>query len=137
MTQPFDPSTYKEGVLDEIKLDGFEVKMSGGRVSHPHTGESVWLLPYGLSLEDELYLARFMDTARSASVDEKELETRFDDVCVRLSKVIVGWSITDQKGQPYPQPTDGPSLKVVPSRLFKYLLEQVRGDEPEGNAQSA
>jgi len=133
----FDPSVYKDGVLDEIKLDGFEVPMSGGRVAHPHTGEAVWLLPYGLSLDDELHMALFMDSARAKDVTAGDLDARLDELCVRLSKVIVGWSITDQKGQPYPQPTDGPSLKAVPSRLFKYMLEQVRGEEPEGNALSA
>lgn len=133
----FDPSAYKEGVLDKIDLGGFEVKMSGGRVSHPHEGESVWLLPYGLSLEDELSMAKFLDSARSSDADQTKLDEMLDALCARLSKVIVGWSITDNFGVPYPQPTDGPAMKTIPSKLFKYLMERIRGEEPEGNAPSA
>lgn len=137
MTQAFDPSAFKEGSLDEIKLDDFEVTLSGGRVSHPHKGESVWLLPYGISLEDEMAMARFMDAAKSSATEQGDLDEMFDALCVRLSKAIVGWTITDPRGQAYPQPTDGPSIKLIPSRLFKYLMERIRGDETEGNAQSA
>lgn len=135
--KPFDPSAYKEGVLDKIDLDGFEVGMSGGRVSHPHAGESVWLLPYGLSLEDELKMAKFLDVAKTGTADQEVMDEMLDALCARLSKVVVGWTITDPTGTPYPQPTDGPALKAIPSRLFKYLMEQIRGEEPEGNAPSA
>ena len=136
MTQVFDPSAYKEGVLDEIKLDDFEVKMSGGRVAHPHKGESVWLLPYGLSLEDEVLIGRLMDAARSGA-DEEKVDEMLDDMSVRLAKLIVGWSITDALGNPYPQPSDGPSIKLIPTRLFMHLMKCIKGDEPEGNALSA
>lgn len=129
----FDPTVYKDGMLDEVKLDDFEVKMPSGRVVHPHAGESVWLMPYGFSLADELRVAEFAGLPKDAPHEQQE--AAFEAIADLMARLIVGWNITGPTGVPYPQPSEGGSaIKAIPSRLFKYVLDQLRGEEPEGNA---
>ena len=135
-SQKFDPSAYKDGLLDEVKLDDFEVKMPSGRVARPHVGESVWLMPYGFSLGDELRVAEFAGLGKDAPPER--VEPAFEAIADLMTRLIVGWNITGPTGVPYAQPSEGThAIKALPSRLFKHILDQIRGTEPEGNAPGA
>lgn len=123
--------------FDELKLDHFTVPRPSGGLMRPHVGQSMWLTPYGLSLDDEARVGEYL--ALKTSDPKEEIDARFDAVLLILSKTIVTWNIRDGRGKPFPPPTgegDKDAFKRLPSRLLKYIIEMVRG-EPEGNAGGA
>ena len=128
---------YRDGWLEELKLDLFMVPGLGGAKLYPHRGQSLWLSPYGVSLEDDMAMAEFL---ASEPTDPAEvLERRYQAVLTMLSRIVVSGNITDARGQPYPMPTgpgDVAPFKAWPSRLVSHLLTLIRG-EPEGNANGA
>lgn len=133
----FDASVYKDGVLDQVLLDDFTYKTPTGREITPHKGESVWLLPYGFTLEDETRIQKFRALAQGDATGEK-LDAQMDAMCDILSRIIVGWDVTDERGQPYEQPHANPAaIGRIPSRLLYHLIMLIQGGETEGKGESA
>lgn len=123
--------------LDELKLDNFTVPRPSGGLMRPHIGQSLWLTPYGLSLEDSERVERYQ--AMSPDDPQEKIEAAFDAALFVLSKTVVTWNLKDGRGVPIPPPTgegDKDAFRAMPARLLKYIIEMVRG-EPEGNAGGA
>lgn len=133
----FDPTQYKAGMLERVTLDDFTITMpvSKDKIA-PHKGESVWILPYGLSLKDEFDLQQFQEAA--ARGDNGATDAMFTRICEFMAERIVGWDITDVRGKPYAQPyQNAEAIGAIPSPLFVHLVQAVKGDEPEGKDEAA
>lgn len=131
------PEGYREGWLDELKLDLFAVPRPSGGLMYPHKGQAVWLAPYGMSLEEEFSIQEYIQ----AAPDAEDLDRKFEAALRMLSRLVVDWNITDGQGRPYPRPSgegNTEPFKALPSRLVTHIMQQVRGTgETEGNASAA
>jgi len=128
---------YRDGWLEELKLDLFMVPGLGGAKLYPHRGQSIWVTPYGMTLEDEMAMAEYL--AAEPDDPAEVLDRKYQAVLTMLSRIVVNGNITDARGVAYPMPAgegDIQPFKKWPSRLVAHLLTLVRG-EPEGNASGA
>jgi len=131
------PGSFRDGWLEELKLDTFTVDGLTGAKLYPHRGQSIWLSPYGMSLEDQEALEKF--NALEATDPADRVERQYHMLMSMLARLVVTWNITDARGVAYPPPAgedDVDAFKRLPSKLVAHLLTLLRG-ETEGNASGA
>jgi len=131
---------YNPEWLDEVKLDNFTIpRPSGNGLMRPHVGQSLWLSPYGLSLEDAARIDEFKATAG----DDDRADERFAGTLFVLGKIVLTWNILDGHGHPYPPPSGSEeeranAFRALPARLITYIIDLVKGDtEGKGTGDAA
>jgi hypothetical protein len=128
---------HREGWLEELRLDDFAVTGLSGARLYPHRGQSVWLSPYGMTLEDQEALEKF--NAMSPDDPGEVVEHQYQLLLQVLTRLVVTWNLTDARGQPYPPPTgegDTAAFMRLPAKLIGHLFSLLKG-EPEGNVSGA
>ena len=115
---------------EPIGLDAFTVE-AHGRTYHPHAGEYVWSIPYGTSLPDTAGLVALR--AGFNENDDAKLERGSAAVIHLVSSAIVAHTLTDARGEPYPQPLEDPEWAgALDARLLMFLFQRIQGQETEG-----
>jgi len=111
-----EPNGHME--LDRIRLDDFRVKTPGGRDIVPHAGQSVWVYPYGRSLED---------------VDALNVDgVGMGEICGFLAGEIQKWDIVNYRtGEAYGPPS-AETMRQLPDKLAGHIVTLLAGTETEG-----
>lgn len=126
---------------EPISMDDYTVTV-GGQDYAPHEGETVYLLPVGLSFGALTALQRYQAMAAGGAIRDGDdrLEGAFDELLAALADIIVAWDLTDITGEPYEQPYRNPAaLRALPAGTLFHILGQLRGvsgDDAEGKASS-
>lgn len=138
----FDPSKFKEGLLQPIDMNAFRIETLG-RTIVPYAGESVWMEPY-IDAEAELRLAEARDALQRRQDEVQRLkdagEQVPDDLRVGmdenlrmiaevLAEYTLGWDLTDKYGEPLGQPASAEAFLKLPSRALLFLMNEALGVE--------
>lgn len=118
---------------DAISLDDYAITLRDGTEIAPNEGESVWVLPIGLSFGALTALQKYQAMAGGTITDgDPRIESAFDELLGALADIIVAWDITDVMGEPYEQPYHNPdALRALPAGLLFHILSELRGIAPE------
>lgn len=116
----------KAGLDVPVDMSAFVIKTAGREVK-PYDGEHVWLKPY-MDSRTELEMVK----ARDALGENPDNATAFDLLCDTLAKLTLGWDLTDEYGDPLPEPKDADTFKALPSRAVFFLLNEALGVEQPG-----
>jgi hypothetical protein len=125
-----------------VYADNYTVTRDGVEY-HPHEGEWVEFVGEPSVRDRTEYqgmLAFARDTGELAGKEnpadaeeigrrQDEYDRRFLALCDRLGDFCVGWTLTDAKGKPYPQPNgDGDTVRALETLEVYWLWRAFRGD---------
>lgn len=114
--------------LDRIRLDDLRVKTPSGREITPHAGQSVWVYPYGRSLDDVASLNQAV-----AGLAGPEGDAALTRLCEFLASEIGRHDVENfRTGEPYPTEVNAANIRQWPDDLVAFLVRRMTGQETEG-----
>lgn len=114
---------------EAVSMDDYTVTVHGQEYA-PHEGETVYVLPIGLSFGALTALQRYQAMAAGGNIDDGDarLEGAFEELLTALADIVVGWDLTDITSEPYEQPYHNPdALRALPAGTLFHLLGLLRG----------